>query len=179
MHSALLVTPVLVFLLLLAFVVPVVLRLLRPCRMSEVTPEWLDSFQTSTYYPMRGLFAADDFRFLSSQPGYDPSLVRKLRSDRLRIFRQYLDRLVLDFNRLHRYALVMVASNTDQDQSDLFVYLIKLRVRFSMAVIRVEFCYLLCRFGWRSLAVTNLLARLEELSSLCFPPRTSSASAAF
>jgi len=59
--------------------------------MEEITPEWLENFSTSVYHPMEGLLADEDFRFLSRQPGFDLSLYRKLRRERLRIFRQYLN----------------------------------------------------------------------------------------
>jgi hypothetical protein len=156
--------PVLIFLPFLVFAVPVIVRLLRPCRMSEITPEWLENFQASSYYPMNGLLAADDFQFLTRQPGFESSLVRKLRRDRLIIFRQYLNRLVADFNRLHKVA-ILVVTQTNQDNSEVFMRLIKLRIRFSLTVLRVEFCYSLCRLGVGSLSVGALLAQFDEMAS--------------
>jgi hypothetical protein len=165
--------PVLIFLPFLVFALPVIFRLLRPCPLSEISPDWLENFQASTYYPMNGLLAADDFQFLSRQPGFDSSLVRKLRRDRLNIFRQYLNRLVADFNRLHRVAVLVVAQ-TNQDNSELFMRLIKLRIRFSLTVLRVEFSYLLCRLGAGSLSVAALLEQFDEMASqLSVAPRIS------
>ena len=112
---------------------------------------------------MEGLLADEDFRFLSRQPGFDFSLYRKLRADRLRIFRQYLNRLIADFNRLHAVARFLVIQGTE-DRSETLKQLIWLRVRFSVAVLRVEANYVLCRFGWRALALGNLIARLEDMS---------------
>ncbi len=173
MHSALALMPVLIFLPFLVFALPVIFRLLRPCPLSEISPDWLENFQASTYYPMNGLLAADDFQFLSRQPGFDSSLVRKLRRDRLNIFRQYLNRLVADFNRLHRVAVLVVAQ-TNQDNSELFMRLIKLRIRFSLTVLRVEFSYLLCRLGAGSLSVAALLEQFDEMASqLSVAPRIS------
>ncbi len=164
MHSALLFTPVLLFVPLLAFALPVLFRLIRPCQLAELPPEWLENFQSSTYYPMRGLLADEDFKFLSRQPGYDVALHRKFRQDRLKIFREYLNRLILDFNRLHRFAVVVV-SHTEGDNSHLLTRLIRLRLRFSLAVFQVEFCYLLCRLRFRSMSVGNLLANLDEMAT--------------
>jgi hypothetical protein len=163
MSVALIFTPVVLFLLTAAFLVPVFIRLLRNSSLAEVTPEWLENFTTSAYYPMEGLLAEEDFRFLSRQPGFDFSLYRKLRADRLRIFRQYLNRLIGDFNRLHAVARFFVTEGS-QDHSEMVKQLIWLRVRFSLSVLRVETSYLLCRFGWRSLAIGNLIARLEDMS---------------
>jgi hypothetical protein len=156
--------PLLIFLPFLVFAVPVIVRLLRPCRTSEITAEWLENFQASSYDPMNGLLDADDFQFLTRQPGFDSSLVRKLRRDRLNIFRQYLNRLVADFNRLHKVAIIVVAQ-TNKDNSEVFMRLIKLRLRFSLTVLQVEFSYLLCRLGAGSLSVGALLAQFDEMAS--------------
>jgi hypothetical protein len=164
MHSALLLTPVLLFLPLLAFMCQVVFRLIRPCELAELPADWLENFDPSTYYPMRGLLADDDFKFLSRQPGYDAALHRKFRQDRLKIFRQYLDSLIVDFNRLHRLAVIVV-SKTEGDHSHLLTRLIRLRISFSLTVFQVEFCYLLCRFRIRSMSVSSLLANLDEMAA--------------
>jgi hypothetical protein len=163
MSVGLIFTPVVLFLLTSVFLVPVLFRLLRRSDLAEVTPEWLENFTTASYYPMEGLLAEEDFRFLSRQPGFDFSLYRKLRADRLRIFRQYLNRLIGDFNRLHAVARFLVAQG-NEDHSDVAGQLILLRLRFSVSVLRVEASYLLCRFGWRSVAIGNLIARLEDMS---------------
>jgi len=163
MSVALIFTPVVLFLLTSVFLVPVLVRLLRGSSLAEVTPEWLENFTTAAYYPMEGLLAQEDFRFLSRQPGFDFSLYRKLRTDRLRIFRQYLNRLIGDFNRLHAVARFLVSQGSE-DRSDVAGQLIVLRLRFSVSVLRVEASYLMCRFGWRSLAIGNLIARLEDMS---------------
>jgi hypothetical protein len=112
---------------------------------------------------MQGLLGDEDFHFLSRQPGFDLSLYKKLRRDRLHIFRQYLNRLIVDFNRLHTTARFLLAQSPE-DHSDLAMHLVWLKMRFSMTVVRVEASYLLCYFGFRSLAVRALIARLEEMS---------------
>jgi hypothetical protein len=161
---ALILTPVLLFLLTLVFILPVLTRLFRHSNLAEITPEWLENFTTAAYYPMEGLLGVEDFRFLLRQPGFDFSLYRKLRRDRLRIFRQYLNRLVGDFNRLHAAAICLLA-RCEEDQSDLLKQLIWLRVRFAMSVLRVEASYLVCRAGLHVVAVGDLVARLEEMST--------------
>jgi hypothetical protein len=162
-HSALAYLPVLIVIPLVVFILPVLFRLLRPCPLSEITPEWFESFHTSSYKPMQGLLAADDFQFLSCQPGFDPSLFRKLRRDRLHIFRQYLDRLIADFNRLHRLARLVISQGSE-DQSRLFAQLLALKVRFSLSILQVEISYLICRFSAHAVSVRTPIQRLEEMS---------------
>ncbi|MFL6352068.1 MAG: hypothetical protein ACJ74Z_09485 [Bryobacteraceae bacterium] len=141
---------------------PVLGRLHRTCRIEEITPEWLENFSASAYYPMEGLLADEDFAFLSRQPGFDLSLYRKLRRERLRIFRQYLTRLVSDFNRLHVVTRALIAQSP-HDRSEVVGRLIRLKIRFSVALVRAEASYVLCRLGLRSLAVRALIRHLEEM----------------
>ena len=116
------------------------------------------------YYPMEGLLADEDFRFLSRKPGFDLSLYRKLRRERLYIFRQYLSRLILDFNRLHTAARLLVAHG-HEDRSDLLTQLMWLKLRFSVAVVRAQLSYLICCLGFRSLAVRAVILRLEDMNA--------------
>ncbi len=102
MTSALVLTPLLLVGLIVLLFVPVLAKLSRKCSAREVTPEWLESFSIASYHPMAGLLNDEDFKFLSQQPGFDLSLYKKLRRERLRIFKQYLNRSIADFNRLHR-----------------------------------------------------------------------------
>jgi hypothetical protein len=147
----------------LALALPVLVRLFRGCRLEEVTPEWLDNFSAALYYPMEGLLSNEDFAFLSRQPGFDISLYRKLRRDRLRIFRQYFLRLIRDFNRLHSVARALVAQ-TSEDHSDLMLKMITLKLRFSLTVLAVELNYWRCFVRFRPLVVRSLIAGLEEMS---------------
>jgi hypothetical protein len=143
---------------------PVVCRLYRRTNVEDITPEWLENFSASTYYPMQGLLSDEDFTFLSQQPGFDLSLYRKLRRERLRIFRQYLNRLIVDFNRLHTTARLLLA-HSPQDQSELMSRLIHIKVGFAVAVVRAELNYSACCLGYRSLAARAVIARLEEMNN--------------
>jgi hypothetical protein len=147
-----------------AVVIPVLVRLYTRSRVEEITPEWLESFSTSTYLPMERLLNRDDFRFLKCQAGYDSSMVRRFRRERIRIFRQYLNRVVVDFNQLHLAARVLIA-NSAEDQSALLNHLVWLKLRFGAAVVQAECSYLLCRFGSSTISVRGLIARLEEMSA--------------
>jgi hypothetical protein len=171
-HSALAFAPVLIIVPVFAFLLPVLFRLMRPSQPSELTVEWFENFHVSSYSPMRGLLAQDDFEFLSRQPGFDPSLYRKLRRDRLRIFREYMNRLVVDYNRLHTLANFVVSQSTE-DQSQLFARLLALRFRFWLSTMQVEFSYLLCRLGGKSVSLGHILQQMEDISkiALCSPAK--------
>jgi hypothetical protein len=148
----------------IALVAPVLCRLCRNYTLEDISPEWLESFSVTSYYPMRALFSADDFDFLSRQPGFDRTLKRKLRRDRLQIFKQYLDRMIADFNRLHTIARFVLAQSSE-DRSDLVGRLLWLRVRFAVTVLRVQFTYRLYWLGVPSFSVTTLIRYLEEMTA--------------
>jgi len=161
---ALVLTPVLLVGLLVVLFVPVVVRLLHQCPAQEISPEWLDNFSVASYYPMGALLSDEDFRFLSRQPGFDLSLYRKLRRDRLHIFKQYLNRAISDFNRLHTLIRLLVASS-QEDCSDIAWRLVRLRISFLVAVMKAELSYRLCLVGFPFLAVRSLIGRMEDMST--------------
>jgi hypothetical protein len=113
---------------------------------------------------MEGLLNNEDFQFLSRQPGFDLSLYRKLRRERLAIFRLYLHRIIADFNRLH-LAARLIAAQSGGDQTALLKRLVTLKLRFSVSVLQAELNYHLCRLGLRSLPARQLIVCLEQLSS--------------
>ncbi len=155
--------PIILFLAILLFLLPVMARLLRQCHLSDVTPEWLESFSPATYQPMEILLAEEDFAFLVRQPGFEASLHRKLRRERIWIFRQYLNRLIADFNRLHAYARYLI-TQSQEDQSGLLGRLVWLRLRFSFTVLRVEASLLFAYVGCKPRVVSQAIARLDEMN---------------
>lgn len=157
------VAPLVVGVSVFALFLPILRWLCRKAALEEITPEWLDSFSIEAYYPMQGLLSDEDFLFLSRQPGFDPSLYRKLRRERLHIFRQYLIRLIVDFNRLHAFARFLL-SRSDQDRSDVVSRLLQLKFQFSVAVLQAECSYMLCCLGFRFLAARRLISALESMS---------------
>ena len=162
MTSALVLAPLLLVGLLAVLFVPVFAKLFKRCPVQEITSEWLETFLVSSYYPMQGLLNDEDFTFLCRQPGFDLSLYRKLRRDRLNIFKQYLNRSIVDFNRLHTAVRTVISVST-HDCSDLAWSLIWLKLRFSFAVLKADCSYRLCLIGFQSLAVRSLLVHLEKM----------------
>lgn len=163
MSSTLLLIPIALFAGSLACLAPVLFKLLRSGKLEDLTPEWIENFSARSYEPMEHLLNAEDFNFLSRQPGFDLSLYRKLRRERLLIFRQYLSRLIGDFNRLHLAARVVLSQMPD-DHSDLVSRLMWLKFGFFFAVVQAQISYAFCRLGYRSLAVRMMIVRLEQMS---------------
>jgi hypothetical protein len=151
-----------------SLVVPTVWRLLKPSRIEDISSDWLETFTVRAYDPMDRLLSDEDFRFLYCQPGFDLALYRKLRRDRLQIFREYLHRMISDFNRLHLIARVLVA-RAPEDQSHLVIRLIVLKARFSVEVLRAQAGCWLCWFSIRTIGVRTLISQMEELSATLGP----------
>jgi hypothetical protein len=156
-------TPLVLFVAILLFLLPVLARLLRQCHLNDVTPEWLESFSPHAYQPMEFLLAEEDFDFLMRQPGFEASLQKKLKRERILIFQQYLHRLISDFNRLDVYARYLIAQS-QVDQSNVLARLVWLRIRFSFTVLRVEASLLLSYFGYQPRLVSQAIARLDEMN---------------
>jgi hypothetical protein len=165
--------PLLVLVPIAGLSVPVLARLFKRCALEDISPEWLENFSAAAYHPMERLLSDEDFNFLSRQPGFDESIYRRLRRDRLRIFREYFNRLILDFNRLHCVARAL-AAQTEADHSELLLKLIAIKARFTLSVMRVEVSYWRCCIRQHPLAVRGLITSLEEMSqqlrSLAHPP---------
>lgn len=138
-------------------------RMRSPIGVSDVTPEWLDSFSIQRYRPMERLLAEEDFRFLESLPGYRPEIGTRLRKERRVAFRRYLNRLVRDFHRLHSAARHAVAY-ASTDQSQLVGLLMKQRAEFTLALVHIEIRLALHTFGLAKVQVSGLVGAMDTMS---------------
>lgn len=110
------------------------------------------------YRPMVRLLADEDALFVSS----NKAMVRKLRTERRRIFRSYLDCLTKDYGRLlNGVRLSMVRSGVDRP--DLAQALAKNQISFTIALCRIEFRLLLHQVGIGKVDVTGLVDAMDAL----------------
>jgi hypothetical protein len=123
-----------------------------------------ESFSLVRYEPMNRLLSEEDFNFLKCKPGVRPALIRRLRSQRRRIFRAYLCELASDFNRLHQQARLMVA-NAPEEYSELVGLLIGMQVRFWSALGGVEMRLAIHALGIGRVDVSGLLGPIEALDA--------------
>jgi hypothetical protein len=144
-------------------VAPVLKRLFRKTTLDDITPEWIESFSVERYRPMLNLLSNDDFDFLSSQPGFDQSIYKKLRRERLAIFDEYFKRLILDFKKLHTTARYLIAQETE-DHSEYASKLMQIHVAFTMAVFQVHMRYLCCKVGVGTMEAQILVKHLQQMS---------------
>src|SRR6202011_3167512 len=111
------------------------------------------------YRPMERLLQEEDFRFLSSQPGFSARVGRRFRKERRRIFRAYLRSLSMDFARVSR-ALQMLVIHAAEDRGDLAKGIIRQRLLFAMGIFAVEARLLLHAAGVGTIEVHGLVESL-------------------
>jgi hypothetical protein len=110
------------------------------------------------YRPMVRLLSDEDMAFVSS----NKPIARKLRAERRRIFRGYLDSLTKDYGRLlNAVRLAMVRSGVDRP--DLAQALAKNKILFTLALCRIEFRLLLHQAGIGKVDVSGLVDAMDAL----------------
>lgn len=149
-------------LLLLAAFTFTLRSLLTTRRDGEQTASALSEVRVEKYRPIVRLLNADDILFLRAQPGYEPSMERRLRAERRSLMREYLREMEADFNGLYRAAthLLLLAP---VDQPELTSQLTAQRWLFvkQLATVRVGLC--LDSVGIGTVEVSGLL---EAFSSV-------------
>lgn len=137
-------------------------RVMNPRTVAVCDPQWLSEFSVTKYLPMQRLLDDSDARYLASQSCCNPKMLRRLRSERRRIFRSYLRTLISDFNRLHMAArMVLLYSTTDRPE--LVSALFRQRLMFSVAVVAIECRLVLHALGLSTVNVSGLISTLDGM----------------
>jgi hypothetical protein len=120
---------------------------------SNVSADQLLAVSPEKYRPMERLLQEEDFRFLSSQPGFSPQLGRRFR---------------------------MLVVHAADDRGDLAKSLMRLRVTFGLGMVAVEGRLLLHAAGLGTVDVRGLVESLAamqaQIQMLLTPPQTATAS---
>jgi len=125
-----------------------------------VTAEWIAELSTDKYRPMMRLLDTGDLEFLRRQPGYTPQAESRLRAQRSKIFRGYLECLNVDFHRVTT-ALKIVMTQSDYDRPDLAAILIHHQLQFALGMQMVRCRVLLYQFGIGAVDVSCLLRTFD------------------
>jgi hypothetical protein len=124
--------------------------------------DWVLDLSVDRYRPMFRLLEQEDIRFLRSQPGATPALVRRLRRQRCQVFRGYLRSLEHDFH-VASEALMLVAVQSQWDRRDVIRSLVDSRVKFAIGIFRVRCKLLLYRWDVGHDSVARLVGLFEGL----------------
>jgi hypothetical protein len=134
-----------------------------------VEDDWLQQLSPMRYRPMERLLDPGEYRRLEAHPAFTPKMRRQFRSQRVRIFREYLRCLSLDYNRVCKMIRLVIVQSS-HDRSDLAQLLIRQRLTFTMRLVMAEFQLTLHVCGVGSVDTAKLVAALDgmrlELNSL-------------
>ena len=109
---------------------------------------------------MERLLSEEDYRFLASHPGFDKKMLRRIRSERRKVFRGYLACLSRDFS----FGGSRFAADDDvfrQDRPDLAGILYKQQALFAIGMLGVQWRLLLHACGLGNVDVSGLVRAME------------------
>ncbi len=139
-------------------------RLASPAKAELVSTEWLSRFSVAKYRPMERLFSDADYRFLERQRGFNPGIARRLRRERMRVFRGYLRCLKSDYRKLESMIALYMA-NSPVDRPDLAWGLVQRRVQFGFAMLAAEWRLRLYGLGLQPSDTRRLVVALDDMRS--------------
>lgn len=118
----------------------------------------------SFYAPMERLLSEADFRFLSGRAGIPKATIRRLRSDRRRVFRKYLGYLSLDFAAITKEIRAIMAES-EVSRPDLARSLFRMQFLFALAVLAIEvrLCLHACGIYTVSISASRLTEGLASM----------------
>lgn len=148
-----------------AVVLGLLLRgLALPARAEFVDTEWLSRFSVAKYRPMERLFSEDDYRYLARQRGYQPEIARRLRRERVRVFRGYLRCLKSDYRKLEA-AIALYMADSPVDRPDLARSLFRRRIQFTWAVLAAEWRLRFRGLGLSPVDAHRLVTAVDDMRS--------------
>jgi hypothetical protein len=135
-------------------------RLIAGPKSLPVSVDWINDLSVARYRPMERLLSEEDIGFLASQPGFDKRMLRRIRSERRRVFRGYLACLSRDFS-LVGTALRMMMMYSAQDRGDLAGILYKQQALFAFGMLAVQWRLVLHACGLGTVDVRGLVRAME------------------
>ena len=133
---------------------------------------WWTEFNPDRYDAMARLLCREDAQFLRTLPGFHPGMEKRLRRQRIQVFKAYLREIGMDFHRLHALGSGMALSSMSPDMhNELF----RQRVRFGRAVWRIRLELIAYRFGLGEVDPSTLVDSLRVTNRL-FQPALAGAS---
>jgi hypothetical protein len=145
-----------------AAVVALIHKLASPGRCELISAEWLSRFSVAKYRPMERLLSPGDFRFLSAQKGYRPKIARRLRMERVRVYRGYLKCLRADYRKLEA-AVGLWMAHSAKDRPEMALDLVKRRIRFHLAMAAAQWRLILFGLNMAPPSHLRLVDNLDDL----------------
>jgi hypothetical protein len=137
-------------------------RLIAGPKSLPVSVDWINDLSVARYRPMERLLSEEDYRFLASQPGFDKKMLRRMRSERRKVFRGYLACLSRDFS-LVGAALRLMMMYSVHDRPDLAGILYKQQALFAFGMLTVQWHLALHTCGLGSVEISGLVRAMESV----------------
>jgi len=134
-------------------------------RKSARPADWDNLFSPSRYKPMERLLDPTDYRFLESQPAFNRKMARRVRSNRVNMFRGYARCLARDYSRVSAAVRILMV-HAPVDRSALTGLLLKQRLLFSYNMASLEGRLFLHSLGWTA-PVVDVRSMVDSLDTLC------------
>jgi len=134
-------------------------------RKSVMPADWDSIFSPSRYKPMERLLDPTDYRFLESQPAFNRKMARRVRSNRVNMFRGYARCLARDYSRVSAAVRILMI-HAPVDRSALTRLLLKQRMLFSFNMASLEGRLFLHSLGWTAPAM-DVRGMVDSLDTLC------------
>ena len=135
--------------------------LLKTRRIAHADAKWFSAFSPDRYRPMLRLLDSAELEWLAREPGSSAALVRRVRQQRVAIFRRYLRSLRLDFDRLQAMGRVLIG--TGQANQAVAQALFQANWAFTKAWWAIQFRLALYQLGFRRVDAATILEPLRNL----------------
>jgi hypothetical protein len=124
--------------------------------------DWWEEFSPDRYRPMSRLLATADAAWLRDSAALSAKDRRRFRTSRIRIFRQYLREMTVDFAGLQAVGRAMILSGSvgPEFQEELFRH--QLKFTRSLWLVRVQLFFY--QFGLTQVDASGLLESLQGVS---------------
>jgi hypothetical protein len=131
--------------------------------------DWPQSLSVFRYRPLERLLDDREYRRLENHPAISRKMLRRLRTRRIRLFREYLRCLSLDYGRVCQ-AVKLLMVHSAVDRADLARVLVRQRLIFTVRLVMSECWLTLHLAGVGRVDATKMVAALDnmraELNSL-------------
>ena len=140
----------------------VVFRRLAANRQLPAESDWMDQVSPDRYRPMERVLDEQDFRHLAEHPAISQKMLRRFRTERVRIFRGYLSCLSLDYGRVCQ-AVKLLMVQSARDRADLATLLVEQRAMFTLRLMMAECRLTIYAWGFGNVEVGKLVAALDSM----------------
>lgn len=127
-----------------------------------VTVDWIEEMSTERYNPMLRLLEEDEVQFLKAQGNFEGRRETEFRTERTRLFREYLGCLRADFEQMSMAIRILMVQSC-HDRPDLARALVGRQAVFAVTLALVHGRLILYRWGICGVDARGLMRSFEAV----------------